>query len=108
MAKAGLLARQDAEPRAILDNAKGVGPQGRGQDARVNRRDARERRSNCDVEKGMDCFLNRLLIRVPAKNQGAERQEYGTHQHQRRQLRCNVDDAGAVDHHGPRRIQHMG
>ncbi len=46
MAEAGLLARQEAELRAILDNAMGVSPQGRGQDARVNRRDARERRSD--------------------------------------------------------------
>ena len=48
-------------PGAILDNAKGVGPQGRGQDARVNRRDARERRSKVDVEKATDGFFNRLL-----------------------------------------------
>ena len=60
MAKAGLLARQDAELRAILDNAKGVGPQGRGQDARVNRRDARERRSKDDVGKATDGFFNKL------------------------------------------------
>jgi len=46
-------------PGAILDNAEGVGPQGRGLDARVNRRDARERRSNGDVEKAMDGLFNR-------------------------------------------------
>jgi hypothetical protein len=45
-----------------LDNAEGVGPQGRGQDARVNRRDARERRSKDDVEKAMEGFFNNLLI----------------------------------------------
>ena len=65
MAKAGLLVRQDAELRAILDNAKRVGPQGRGQDARVNRRDARERRSKDDDEKAMDgFFIEQLTIAI--------------------------------------------
>ena len=48
-------------PGANLDNAEGVGPQGRGQDARVNRRDTQERRSKDDVEKDMDDFFNSLL-----------------------------------------------
>ena len=39
----------------------GVSPKGRGQDARVNRMDARERRSDYDVEKAMDGFFNKLL-----------------------------------------------
>jgi len=47
-----------------LDNAMGVSPQGRGQDARVNCRDARERRSNGDVEKAMDGFFDRKLVRL--------------------------------------------
>ena len=50
-------------PGAILDNAMGVSPKGRGQDARVNRRDAQERRSDGDVEKAMDGFFNNLLER---------------------------------------------
>ncbi len=44
-----------------MDNAIGVSPKGRGQDARVNRRDARERRSYGDIEKAMDGFFNKLL-----------------------------------------------
>jgi len=45
-----------------LDNAIGVSPKGRGQDARVNRRDARERRLDRVVEKAMDGFFNILLV----------------------------------------------
>jgi len=58
----GRLNAATKSPGAILDNAMGVSPKGRGQDARVNRRDARERRSDDDVEKAMDGFFNNLLV----------------------------------------------
>ena len=70
MAEAGLFVRQDAELRAMsgtwiysrLKPLPPARPQGRGQDARVDRRDARQRRSEYDVEKAMQGFFNILLF----------------------------------------------